>query len=93
MYFVYFYQIFCYVFIVDDGISFRRKIEGDLEYFVDLFFIFCYGEVVDCINVDGIYVFVNMNGYIKGVRNEIFVFRLVLVQVKEKNLCQGFVVV
>jgi len=85
MYFVHL-QIFCYALTADDGTSFRRKIEGDSEHFVDLSSIPCHGEAADRINADGIHVLVNMNGYTKGARNEIFALRPAPVQVKEKNL-------
>lgn len=39
----------------------------EVNYFIDFFQILCNGKVVDCIYQDGIYIFVNMNGYIKGV--------------------------
>lgn len=78
-------QIFCYALTADDGTSFRRKIEGDSEHFVDLSSIPCHGEAADRINADGIHVLVNMNGYTKGARNEIFALRPAPVQVK--NLC------
>ena len=81
-------QIFCYALTADDGTSFRRKIEGDSEHFVDLSSIPCHGEAADRINADGIHVLVNMNGYTKGARNEIFALRPAPVQVKrKKNLC------
>ena len=78
-------QIFCYALTADDGTSFRRKIEGDSEHFVDLSSIPCHGEAADRINADGIHVLVNMNGYTKGARNEIFALRPAPVQVKRKK--------
>lgn len=83
-------QIFCYALTADDGTSFRRKIEGDSEHFVDLSSIPCHGEAADRINADGIHVLVNMNGYTKGARNEIFALRPAPVQVKDKKLVSGF---
>lgn len=60
---------------------FRVKINVEVEYCIDLLQILCNGKVVDKIFVDGIDILVNMNGYIKGVRNEFFVLRLVFIQV------------
>lgn len=74
-------EIFCYALTADDSTSFRRKIEGDAEHFVDLSSIACHGEAADRINSDGIHVLVNMNGYTKGARNEIFALRPAPVQV------------
>lgn len=90
MYSVHLHQIFCYALTADDGTSFRRKIEGDSEHFVDLSSIPCHGEAADRINADGIHVLVNMNGYTKGARNEIFALRPAPVQVKEKKPALGF---
>lgn len=74
-------EIFCYALTADDQTSFRKKIEGDAEHFVDLSSIPCHGEAADRINADGIHVLVNMNGYTKGARNEIFALRPAPVQV------------
>ena len=74
-------QIFCYALTADDSTSFRRKIESDAEHFVDLSSIACHGEAADRINADGVHVLVNMNGYTKGARNEIFALRPAPVQV------------
>ena len=93
-----FLQIFCYALTADDQTSFRKKIEGDAEHFVDLSSIPCHGEAADRINADGIHVLVNMNGYTKGARNEIFALRPAPVQVivvsvncidYQSNLCSA----
>ena len=39
------------------------------------------GMAADRINADGIHVLVNMNGYTKGARNEIFALRPAPIQV------------
>lgn len=41
----------------------------------------CNGKAADRINADGIHILVNMNGYTKGARNEIFALRPAPVQV------------
>ena len=41
----------------------------------------CNGKAADRINADGIHVLVNMNGYTKGARNEIFALRPAPIQV------------
>lgn len=50
---------------------------------IALFFlkISCNGDAADKINQDGIHILVNMNGYTKGARNEIFALRPAPVQV------------
>lgn len=41
----------------------------------------CNGKAADRINADGIHILVNMNGYTKGARNEIFALRPAPIQV------------
>lgn len=74
-------EIFCYSLSPDDGTTFRAKIARDTEHFVDLSQIPCNGKAADKINTDGIHILVNMNGYTKGARNEIFALRPAPIQV------------
>ncbi|EPB65284.1 hypothetical protein ANCCEY_15653, partial [Ancylostoma ceylanicum] len=43
--------------------------------------ITCNGKAADRINQDGIHILINMNGYTKGARNEIFALRPAPLQV------------
>ncbi|XP_012060571.1 PREDICTED: UDP-N-acetylglucosamine--peptide N-acetylglucosaminyltransferase 110 kDa subunit [Atta cephalotes] len=74
-------EIFCYALSADDGTTFRAKIARETEHFVDLSQIPCNGKAADRINADGIHILVNMNGYTKGARNEIFALRPAPIQV------------
>ncbi|KAG1660799.1 UDP-N-acetylglucosamine--peptide N-acetylglucosaminyltransferase subunit [Nymphon striatum] len=74
-------EIFCYSLSPDDGTAFRNKIEKEAEHFVDLSQISCNGAAADRINQDGIHILLNMNGYTKGARNEIFALRPAPIQV------------
>ncbi|XP_075990911.1 UDP-N-acetylglucosamine--peptide N-acetylglucosaminyltransferase 110 kDa subunit-like [Anticarsia gemmatalis] len=74
-------EIFCYALNVDDGTTFRRKIVNESEHFVDLSSEPCYAEAAKKINNDGIHILVNMNGYTKGARNEIFALKPAPIQV------------
>lgn len=38
-------------------------------------------QAADCINQDGIHILINMNGYTKGARNEIFALKPAPIQV------------
>lgn len=78
---VLYYQVFCYALTPDDNTSFRKKISHESEHFVDFSSTGCHGEVADRINADGIHILVNMNGYTKGARNEIFALRPAPIQV------------
>ena len=44
--------------------------------------ISCNGKAADRIHQDGIHILVNMNGYTKGARNELFALRPAPVQVR-----------
>lgn len=74
-------EIFCYSLSPDDGTTFRYKISQEAEHFVDLSTIPCNGKAADRIYNDGIHILVNMNGYTKGARNEIFALRPAPIQV------------
>ena len=74
-------EIFCYALSPDDNTTFRSKISKEAEHFVDLSQIPCNGKAADRINQDGIHILVNMNGYTKGARNEIFALRPAPIQV------------
>lgn len=74
-------EVFCYALSADDGTTFRAKIAREAEHFVDLSQIPCNGKAADRINADGIHILVNMNGYTKGARNEIFALRPAPIQV------------
>ncbi|CAD5222732.1 unnamed protein product [Bursaphelenchus xylophilus] len=74
-------EIFCYALSPNDGTTFRSKIMNESEHFVDLTQYPCNGAAADKINQDGIHILVNMNGYTKGARNEIFALRPAPVQV------------
>ncbi|KAL3286096.1 hypothetical protein HHI36_000608 [Cryptolaemus montrouzieri] len=74
-------EIFCYALSTDDGTTFRAKIMRESDHFIDLSHIPCNGKAADRIYQDGIQVLVNMNGYTKGARNEIFALRPAPIQV------------
>lgn len=75
------FEIFCYSLSPDDSTNFRKKILQESEHFVDLSKITDNGIAADKINSDGIHVLVNMNGYTKGARNEIFALKPAPIQV------------
>lgn len=74
-------EIYCYALSLDDGTTFRSKIAREAEHFIDLSQVACNGKAADRIYSDGIHVLVNMNGYTKGARNEIFALRPAPIQV------------
>lgn len=74
-------EIFCYALNIDDGTTFRSRIVNDCEHFVDLSSVSCNVEAAKEINRDGIHILVNMNGYTKGARNEIFALKPAPIQI------------
>lgn len=76
------FEIFCYALSADDGSIFRKTIEEESEHFVDLSKITCNGEAAEKIYTDGIHILVNLNGYTKGARNEIFALKPAPIQGK-----------
>ena len=78
---VLFYQIFCYTLTSDDNTSFFKKISREADHFIDLSQVPCHGAAADRINADGIHILINMNGYTKGARNEIFALKPCPIQV------------
>lgn len=68
-------EIFCYALSPNDGTKFRSKIESESDHFIDLSEVACNGEAADRIYSDRIHILVNMNGYTKGARNEIFALK------------------
>lgn len=74
-------EVFCYALSPDDGTTFRSKISREAEHFIELSQIPCNGKAADRIHADGIHILVNMNGYTKGARNEIFALRPAPIQV------------
>jgi protein O-GlcNAc transferase len=74
-------EIFCYSLSPDDGTTFRQKVSREAEHFIDLSAVQCNGKAADRIHNDGIHILVNMNGYTKGARNEIFSLRPAPIQV------------
>lgn len=74
-------EVFCYALSPDDGTTFRSKVSRESENFVDLSTIPDNGRAADLIYNDGINILINMNGYTKGARNEIFALRPAPIQV------------
>ncbi|KAJ2064668.1 hypothetical protein GGI17_000810 [Coemansia sp. S146] len=68
------FQATCYATTAADGSAHRLKIEAEADVFVDCA-AWSTARIVERIVADGIHVLVNLNGYTKGARNEIFAAR------------------
>uniref|UniRef100_A0A672RBQ3 UDP-N-acetylglucosamine--peptide N-acetylglucosaminyltransferase 110 kDa subunit n=1 Tax=Sinocyclocheilus grahami TaxID=75366 RepID=A0A672RBQ3_SINGR len=69
------FEVFCYALSPDDSTNFRVKVMAESHHFIDLSQITCNGKAADRIQQDGVHILVNMNGYTKGARNELFALR------------------
>uniref|UniRef100_A0A672L5R7 UDP-N-acetylglucosamine--peptide N-acetylglucosaminyltransferase 110 kDa subunit n=1 Tax=Sinocyclocheilus grahami TaxID=75366 RepID=A0A672L5R7_SINGR len=69
------FEVFCYALSPDDSTNFRVKVIAEAHHFTDLSQIPCNGKAADRILQDGVHILVNMNGYTKGARNELFALR------------------
>lgn len=74
------FDIYCYALAPSDNSHWRARIERDAHNFVDLSGLHNI-EAAQRIYSDGIHVLVNLNGYTKGARNEIFALRPAPIQV------------
>lgn len=80
------FHVTCFALSGHDGSPWRRKIEAEVERFVDL----STASPRDCalaIRARAIDVLVNLNGYTKGARNEIFALRPAPIQVSYMGFC------
>lgn len=68
------FRVVCYALLPPDDSVYAKKIASECESFVDVSRM-SIEETVDQIGRDGIQVLVNLNGYTKGGRNEIFAAR------------------
>lgn len=74
-------DVYLYAISVNDNTNFRRKLTEESEHFVDLSAVPDNKVAADKIHADGIHILINMNGYTKGARNEIFALRPAPIQV------------
>ncbi|VDK52763.1 unnamed protein product [Anisakis simplex] len=74
-------EVYCYALSANDGTNFRQKLVNESEHFVDLSQVTNNDKAADRIHDDGIHILINMNGYTKGARNEIFALRPAPIQV------------
>eukprot|EP01029_Cantina_marsupialis_P031244 TRINITY_DN8906_c0_g1_i1.p1 TRINITY_DN8906_c0_g1~~TRINITY_DN8906_c0_g1_i1.p1 ORF type:complete len:1095 (+),score=304.88 TRINITY_DN8906_c0_g1_i1:527-3811(+) len=73
------FEVFCYALSPDDGSEYRKRISSNVEHFVDIHHL---NHIQACEHVvkDDIDILINLNGYTKGARNEVFALRPARVQ-------------
>ncbi|KAJ1926674.1 hypothetical protein IWQ60_003589 [Tieghemiomyces parasiticus] len=74
------FQVICYATTASDGSPYREKIEREADVFLDVS-AWSMPAILERINQDQIHVLINLNGYTKGARNELFAARPCPVQV------------
>ncbi|KAG0070858.1 hypothetical protein BGZ89_012279 [Linnemannia elongata] len=74
------FEIFCYATTPADQTPYRAKIQSEVEHFIEVS-TWSNQAIVERVVADGIHVLVNLNGYTKGARNEVFAARPCPVQV------------
>ena len=75
------FNVFLYATTPSDGSPYRQKIEREAQHFLDVS-AWSNQQVVERIVMDNIHVLMNLNGYTKGARNEIFAARPCPVQME-----------
>ncbi|KAF8587281.1 glycosyltransferase family 41 protein [Ramaria rubella] len=75
------FDIHVYATSGSDGSRYRHKIEAESEHFLDVS-MWSTREIVERIVMDGIHLLVNLGGYTKGARNDIFAARPAPVQLQ-----------
>ncbi|XP_006646603.1 probable UDP-N-acetylglucosamine--peptide N-acetylglucosaminyltransferase SEC [Oryza brachyantha] len=73
-------EVFCYALSQDDGTEWRQRIRSEAEHFIDVSSMSS-DMIAKVINEDKIQILINLNGYTKGARNEIFALRPAPIQV------------
>ncbi|CAN0892128.1 Probable UDP-N-acetylglucosamine--peptide N-acetylglucosaminyltransferase SEC [Linum grandiflorum] len=73
-------EVFCYALSANDGTEWRQRIQTEAEHFVDVSSMTS-DTIAKLINEDKIQILINLNGYTKGARNEIFAMRPAPIQV------------
>uniref|UniRef100_A0A0D9YSF1 protein O-GlcNAc transferase n=1 Tax=Oryza glumipatula TaxID=40148 RepID=A0A0D9YSF1_9ORYZ len=73
-------EVFCYALSQNDGTEWRQRIQSEAEHFVDVSAMTS-DMIARIINQDKIQILINLNGYTKGARNEIFALQPAPIQV------------
>ncbi|XP_071736381.1 probable UDP-N-acetylglucosamine--peptide N-acetylglucosaminyltransferase SEC [Rutidosis leptorrhynchoides] len=73
-------EVFCYALSPNDGTEWRLRIQSEAEHFKDVSAMTS-DTIARLINEDQIQILINLNGYTKGARNEIFALQPAPIQV------------
>lgn len=73
-------EVFCYALSPNDGTEWRQRTQSEAEHFLDVSAMSS-DAIAKTINEDKIQILINLNGYTKGARNEIFAMQPAPIQV------------
>ncbi|CEH13751.1 O-linked N-acetylglucosamine transferase OGT [Ceraceosorus bombacis] len=82
------FEIFLYATTASDGSPYRQKIEKEAQNFYDVS-TWSNQQIVQRVLADGCHILMNLNGYTKGARNEIFAARPCPVQMEFMGFAGG----
>lgn len=80
------FEVTCYALTPSDKSRWRGRIETEVEYFKDISQL----QVADAAQLiynDGIHILINLNGFTKGAKNEIFALRPAHIQLSMLGFC------
>lgn len=80
------FEVYVYATRPHDKSSWRRKVEDSVSHFKDVSTMLS-GDVARLIHNDGIHILVNLNGYTKGARNDIFALQPAPIAVSYMGYC------
>lgn len=82
------FNIFCYATTASDDTPYRKKIEKESQHFLDVS-SWSSEKIIQQIQHDKVHILVNLNGYTKGARNDIFAPRPCPVQMQFMGFAGG----
>jgi protein O-GlcNAc transferase len=80
------FEVTCYALTSSDQSVWRDKVEQEVEHFKDISLLHA-SDAAQLIYNDGIHVLVNLNGYTRGAKNEIFALHPAVIQVQFMGFC------
>ncbi|RKP35609.1 glycosyl transferase family 41-domain-containing protein [Dimargaris cristalligena] len=74
------FRVYCYATTASDHSPYRQKIEREADVFLDVS-SWATKDIIERVLQDQIHILINLNGYTKGARNEVFAARPAPVQI------------
>eukprot|EP00698_Gefionella_okellyi_P025317 TRINITY_DN9239_c0_g1_i1.p1 TRINITY_DN9239_c0_g1~~TRINITY_DN9239_c0_g1_i1.p1 ORF type:complete len:943 (-),score=155.89 TRINITY_DN9239_c0_g1_i1:1066-3804(-) len=74
------FEVFCFALLPDDGHRNYARIRSEVEHFIDISAV-SIEQSAALVNAQQIHILINLNGYTKGARNELFALQPAPIQV------------